>query len=124
MEESILFKVIVFLASAVICVPIAKRLGLSAVLGYLIAGIIIGPYALDFVGEQGEDIMHFAEFGVVMMLFLIGLEIEPKNFWKMRTAILGMGGMQVTGTMLITFIVFYLFDFSWEVSFTIAMAVS
>ena len=84
MSGSILFNAIVLLAGAVICVPIAKKLGLSSVLGYLLAGIIVGPYVLGFIGQEGEDIMHFAEFGVVMMLFLIGLEIEPKNFWEMR----------------------------------------
>ncbi|TXF90756.1 potassium transporter [Neolewinella aurantiaca] len=124
MTGSILFEAIVFLAGAVICVPLAKRFGLSSVLGYLIAGIVIGPFLLGFVGEEGENIMHFAEFGVVMMLFLIGLEIEPKNFWQMRKTIVGMGGAQVGGTMLVSFLLFQLFDFDWTVSLTFSMAVA
>ncbi|ANM30712.1 potassium transporter [Acidobacteria bacterium Mor1] len=94
-EGGIFYQAFVFLTAAVITVPVAKRLGLGSVLGYLIAGIAIGPFALDFVGEKGQDIMHFAEFGVVMMLFLVGLELEPALLWRMRTPILGLGGLQV-----------------------------
>ena len=69
----ILFQAFIYLLAAVVAVPIAKRLGLGSVLGYLLAGMVIGPFGLGFVGQEGEDVMHFAEFGVVMMLFLIGL---------------------------------------------------
>ncbi|WP_276166721.1 monovalent cation:proton antiporter-2 (CPA2) family protein [Zobellia alginiliquefaciens] len=124
MTGSILFEAIVFLLGAIICVSIAKRLGLSSVLGYLLAGVLIGPYVLGFIGNEGEDILHFAEFGVVMMLFLIGLEIEPKNFWKMRKTIVGMGGIQVAGTMLLSYFLFILFDFDWKVALTFSMAVA
>ena len=124
MNGSILFQAIVFLSGAVICVPIAKKLGLSSVLGYLLAGIIIGPYVLGFVGQEGEDILHFAEFGVVMMLFLIGLEIEPKNFWGMRKTIVGMGGAQVFGTILLSYFVLSLLGVGWQVAITISMAVA
>lgn len=124
MTGSILFEAIVFLAGAVICVPIAKRFGLSAVLGYLLAGILIGPYLLGFVGKEGEDILHFAEFGVVMMLFLIGLEINPKDFWNMRKTIVGMGGGQVLGTMILSYFLFIGLGFEWQVALTIAMAVA
>ncbi len=124
MTGSILFEAIVFLAGAVVAVPIAKRFGLSAVLGYLIAGILIGPYVLGFVGEEGDDILHFAEFGVVMMLFLIGLEIEPKNFWRMRKAIIGMGGAQVALTMAAAYGGFMLLGYEWRVALTIAMAIA
>ncbi|MGJ8659008.1 MAG: monovalent cation:proton antiporter-2 (CPA2) family protein [Cellulophaga fucicola] len=124
MTGSILFEAIVFLLGAIICVSIAKRLGLSSVLGYLLAGVLIGPYVFGFIGKEGEDILHFAEFGVVMMLFLIGLEIEPKNFWKMRKTIVGMGGLQVAGTMLLSYFLFMLFGFDWKVSLTLAMAVA
>jgi monovalent cation:proton antiporter-2 (CPA2) family protein len=92
------YQAFVYLAAAVVTVPLAKRLGLGSALGYLIAGIAIGPFGLDFVGEKGQDIMHFAEFGVVMMLFLIGLELQPSLLWRMRAPILGLGGLQVTVT--------------------------
>ncbi len=124
MTGSILFQAIVFLAGAVFCVPIAKRFGLSSVLGYLLAGILIGPFLLGFVGEEGGDILHFAEFGVVMMLFLIGLEINPKDFWKMRKTIVGMGGAQVAVTMLFSHGLFLLMGFDWKVALTVSMAVA
>ena len=95
MTGGLLGQAFVYLAAAVIAVPIAKRLGLGSVLGYLLAGIVIGPFGLGLVGDEGEDLMHFAEFGVVMMLFLIGLELEPTLLWRMRTPILGLGGLQV-----------------------------
>jgi CPA2 family monovalent cation:H+ antiporter-2 len=119
----ILFQAVIYLTAAIICVPIAKRLGLSSVLGFLIAGIIIGPFLLGFIGEEGEDIMHFAEFGVVMMLFLIGLEIEPSAFWRMRKSIIGLGGLQVGITLLLVFTgVIFIFDLSWQVALTVGMA--
>ncbi|MDN3492191.1 monovalent cation:proton antiporter-2 (CPA2) family protein [Winogradskyella bathintestinalis] len=124
MTGSLLFEAIVFLAGAIICVSIAKRLGLSSVIGYLLAGVLIGPYVLGFIGEEGDDILHFAEFGVVMMLFLIGLEIEPKNFWNMRKTILGMGGIQVGGTMFLSYLLFTFLGYDWEVALVISMAVA
>lgn len=82
-------------------VPIAHRLGLGSVLGYLIGGALIGPFALGWVGgAQGEEAMHFAEFGVVIMLFMIGLELEPSRLWRMRGPIFGLGGLQVSLTIL------------------------
>jgi Kef-type K+ transport system membrane component KefB len=86
----LLLQAFIYLCAAVIAVPIAKRLGLGSVLGYLIAGIIIGP-ATHLVGAETQAIQHFAEFGVVMMLFLVGLELEPKNLWRMRSKLLGFG---------------------------------
>ncbi|MBF8150615.1 cation:proton antiporter [Winogradskyella sp. F6397] len=124
MTGSLLFEAIMLLAAAVICVSIAKRLGLSSVLGYLFAGILIGPYLLGVIGEEGQDIMHFAEFGVVIMLFLIGLEIEPKNFWNMRKTILGMGGIQVAATMLLSYVCFTSFGYDSIVALVISMAVA
>lgn len=98
MSDSILFQAFVYLAAAVIFVPIAKRLGLGAVLGYLIGGVVIGPYVLGFIGTEGHHVMHFAEFGVVMMLFLVGLELRPALLWQLRKPILGLGGLQVATT--------------------------
>ena len=92
--EIFLLQLFIFLAAAAIAVPVAKKLGLGSVLGYLIAGIIIGPFGLSLIGEV-EEVMHFTEFGVVMMLFLVGLELKPSLLWQMRTPILGMGGSQV-----------------------------
>lgn len=91
----------IYLGAAVLLVPIAHRLGLGSVLGYLIGGALIGPFALGWVGgAQGEEAMHFAEFGVVIMLFMIGLELEPARLWRMRGPIFGLGGMQVVFTAL------------------------
>ena len=125
MDNSFFIQAIIYLSAAVICVPIAKKLGLSSVLGYLFAGIFIGPFVLGFIGQEGEDIMHFAEFGVVMMLFLIGLELEPEKFWRMRKFILGMGSMQLIGTAVSIFILSILFlDWNWQTSLVIALALS
>lgn len=98
--EHFLLQLFIFLAAAAIAVPIAKKLGLGSVLGYLIAGIIIGPFCLSLIGDI-EEVMHFTEFGVVMMLFLVGLELKPSLLWQMRTPILGMGGTQVVFTSII-----------------------
>src|SRR5436190_21899874 len=99
MSES-LYQTFIYLAAALAAVPLAKRLGLGSVLGYLLAGILIGPYALRFVGGGG-DVLNFAEFGVVLMLFLIGLELRPALLWRIRGPILGMGGLQVTVSALV-----------------------
>jgi len=84
----------IYLTAAVIAVPLAARLGLGSVLGYLLAGIAIGP-VLGLVGTEMQDLQHFAEFGVVMMLFLIGLEMDPRTLWDMRDRLLGLGGAQI-----------------------------
>jgi glutathione-regulated potassium-efflux system ancillary protein KefC/glutathione-regulated potassium-efflux system protein KefB len=94
--HSLLTQALVYLAGGVISVPIAKRLGLGSVLGYLIAGVLIGPFVLDLVGRPAE-VQKFAEFGVVILLFLIGLEVRPALLWKMRTAIFGLGLAQLLG---------------------------
>ena len=98
--EHFLLQLFIFLAAAAIAVPIAKKCGLGSVLGYLIAGIIIGPFGLSMIDDI-EEVMHFTEFGVVMMLFLVGLELKPSLLWQMRLPILGMGGTQVAVTSII-----------------------
>ena len=95
--QSLMTQALVYLAAGVIGVPIAKRLGLGSVLGYLIAGVLVGPFVLDLVGEAG-DVMRVAEFGVVILLFLIGLEVRPALLWRMKTAIFGLGAMQMAGS--------------------------
>ncbi|WP_425038326.1 monovalent cation:proton antiporter-2 (CPA2) family protein [Primorskyibacter sp. S187A] len=97
--ETFLYQASIFLAAAVIAVPIAARLGLGSVLGYLAAGIVIGPVLGLVGGHDAEEILHFAEFGVVMMLFLIGLELEPRALWDMRHKLIGLGGLQISLTM-------------------------
>ncbi len=90
---------IIFLAAAVIAVPIFKKLGLGAVLGYLAAGVAIGPYGFGLIGgEDGEEILHFGELGVVFLLFIIGLELRPSRLWALRRSIFGFGGAQLTIT--------------------------
>ncbi|MEM9835465.1 MAG: monovalent cation:proton antiporter-2 (CPA2) family protein [Bacteroidota bacterium] len=121
MADSLLFEVMVYLGAAILVVPIAQRLGLGSVLGYLLAGILIGPYLLDFIGERGEDLLHFAEFGVVMMLFLIGLELQPRLLWQLRTPILGMGGTQVIGSMMIIGGIALAFGLHWNQALAIGM---
>ncbi len=94
---SFLLTAFLFLAAGCLAVPIASALGLGSVLGYLIAGIALGPVLLS-LGVDVVGLQHFAEFGVVMMLFLVGLELEPKMLWAMRSRLLGLGGLQVAGT--------------------------
>src|ERR1035437_9724102 len=114
MSNIFLHDALIYLAAAVVFVPIAKKLGMGSVLGYLLGGIIIGPFFLGFIGQEGKDIMHFAEFGVVMMLFLVGLELEPSNFWRMRNLILGTGSVQLCTTTILIFAVFLFIGFSWQ----------
>lgn len=123
MSAETLTLVLVYLAAAVVAAPIAKRLGLGSVLGYLIAGAVIGPYALDLVGDA-EDVMHVAEFGVVIMLFLIGLEVQPQLLWRMRTAIFGLGGAQVLGTGAAIFGVSLAFGLDWRTALAVGMILS
>lgn len=114
----------VYLCAAVLAVPFAKRLGLGSVLGYLIAGVAIGPYALGLVGEKGADVMHASELGVVMMLFLIGLELQPSLLWQMRRPILGLGGSQVLGTTVVVAALALALGYTLPVALTVGMIAS
>ena len=110
----------IYLCAAVIAVPLAKRLGLGSVLGYLIAGVIIGP-VIGLVGEETTTLQHFAEFGVVMMLFLVGLELEPSMLWSMRRRLFGLGGLQVVFTTAVFTFLGILLGLDWRVALTIGM---
>lgn len=121
--DDFLLQAVIYLSAAVLCVPIAKRLGLSSVLGYIIAGMIIGPYILGLIGQKGKDVMHFAEFGVVMMLFLIGLELEPKKFWRLRRFIVGMGLFQVILSSALLFAGMY-YVLGWDINVSIAVSLT
>ncbi|MGN6297977.1 MAG: monovalent cation:proton antiporter-2 (CPA2) family protein [Ginsengibacter sp.] len=113
-QHQFLLQAIIFLTVAVIFVPVAKKLGLGSVLGYLLAGVVIGPFILGFVGNEGESILHFAEFGVVLMLFLIGLELQPELLWKLRKSILGLGVMQLIVTTACVAALAMAFGFGWQ----------
>lgn len=121
---SFLADAVVYLGAAVLCVPVAKRLGLGSVLGYLLAGVLIGPFLLGFIGEEGKDIMHFAEFGVVMMLFLVGLELEPALFWRMRRQVLGLGGAQVAITAGLLGAVAMAIGLPWQAALAVGLALA
>ncbi|AAK22191.1 monovalent cation:proton antiporter-2 (CPA2) family protein [Caulobacter vibrioides] len=121
--ENILTQTLVYLGAAVVSVPIAKRLGLGSVLGYLIAGVLIGPFALSLVGDQA-DVMKFAEFGVVILLFLIGLEVQPSTLWDMRKAIFGLGGAQVVGTALAIAAVALGLGLPWQTALAVGLVLA
>ncbi|MEO8406248.1 MAG: cation:proton antiporter, partial [Chitinophagaceae bacterium] len=123
-SNSFLVQACIYLAAAVVTVPIAKKLGLGSVLGYLIAGIIIGPALLGFIGKEGQDILHFAEFGVVMMLFVIGLELEPALLWRLRKSIIGLGGLQVLVTAVVITGLAMLFKLPWQSAAALGMTLS
>ncbi|QTH65029.1 cation:proton antiporter [Psychrosphaera ytuae] len=120
MEHNLLSDAVMYLLAAVVSVPIAKRLGLGSVLGYLVAGVIIGPYVLSFVSDT-KDVMHFAEFGVVLMLFLIGLELKPSLLYRMRVPIIGSGGLQVFLSTLVITAVGLGFGLQWQQAVAIGM---
>lgn len=122
-DASFLIQAAIYLSAAIVLVPIFKRLGLGSVLGYLIAGILIGPYALKLIPDP-EHVLHFAEFGVVLMLFLVGLELESQKVWELRKTLFGLGGLQVLFTLLLVAVVAHLFNFSWAVAIVIGMGVA
>ena len=123
MEKTLLFNVLIYLAAAVAVVPIAKRCGLGAVLGYLLAGMAIGPWGLRLI-DGVENILHFSEFGVVLLLFLIGLELEPKRLWSLRRPIFGWGSLQVGAVTLALFGAAVSFGVDWKTALIAALGLS
>jgi monovalent cation:proton antiporter-2 (CPA2) family protein len=120
--QDFLLGAFVYLGAAVIAAPVATRLGLGSVLGYLIAGIAIGPWLLGLVGgKQGQDVLHFAEFGVIVMLFLVGLELQPSKLWAMRKSIIGLGGLQVVATAAAIAAASFLLGIDWKSALVIGL---
>jgi len=126
MTGSFLVQAAVFLAAAAIAAPLAKKLHVSSVLGYLAAGVLIGPYGLGFVYAvyQVESILHIAEYGVALLLFLIGLELKPKRLWTMRGSIFGLGAGQVAVTTLLLTPAVALLGVPWDKAIFVALALS
>jgi CPA2 family monovalent cation:H+ antiporter-2/glutathione-regulated potassium-efflux system ancillary protein KefC len=136
MDLRLLINVFVFLVAGLAVVPLAQRFKLGSVLGYLIAGVIIGPFGVPLLLQlvlnahgaalidDPDKVRHFAEFGVIMMMFLIGMELEPAILWRLRRSILGLGGLQVTITSLALLAVGALLGHTWQASLAVGMALA
>ena len=107
---------VVLLSAAVIAVPIFKRIGLGSILGYLIAGLIIGPFGFAFFNNP-TAILHIAELGIVMYLFIIGLEMQPSHLWSLRKEIFGLGSLQILISVIALTGMCMSFGFSWKIAF-------
>jgi glutathione-regulated potassium-efflux system ancillary protein KefC len=114
---------LIYLSAAVIAVPLSRALGLGAIIGYLAAGIVIGPWGFGLVREV-EEILHFAEFGVVLMLFLVGLELEPRRLWNLRRPIFGWGGAQVAGCTAVLFAAAMAAGVEWRIALVAALGLA
>ncbi|MES1163301.1 MAG: monovalent cation:proton antiporter-2 (CPA2) family protein, partial [Rhizobacter sp.] len=114
---------LVYLAAAVLAVPLAKFLGLGSIIGYLAAGILIGPWGLKFVTNP-QDMLHFSEFGVVLMLFLVGLELEPRRLWSLRKPIFGWGSVQLFGSALLLAIAAIMTGVDWRIALVAALGLA
>ncbi len=119
-SHGFLAQALIYLAAAVIAVPISKRLGLGSVLGFLLAGVAIGPWGLKLIGDV-EAMLHFSEFGVVLLLFLVGLELNPKRLWRLRSSIFGMGTLQVVSTMGVVSAIGVALGLPWTVALVAGM---
>ena len=120
----------IYLSAAVIAVPLSKAFGLGSIIGYLVAGLAIGPWGLGLVSNV-TDILHFAEFGVVLMLFLVGLELKPKRLWSLRRPIFGWGSAQMVACSLVLFFSFYVLGYwapitfgSWQIALVAALGLA
>lgn len=118
--ESLLLQASIYLGAALLIVPLAVRAGLGSVLGYLAAGIVMGP-VLGLAGAETEDLRHYAEFGVVLMLFLVGLELEPAALWAMRRSLVGLGGLQIVLTSLAAALGLFWLGFPWPEAAVLGM---
>jgi len=114
---------LVFLGAAVVAVPLSKALGLGSIIGYLAAGLVIGPFGLALVSDP-VTILHFAEFGVVLMLFLVGLELEPKRLWAMRRPIFGWGSVQLFGSAALMTGVAVAFGIDWRLALVASLGLA
>ena len=125
MSESSVFLVqgLLYVGAAVLAVLVSHALGLGSIAGYLMAGIVIGPAGLKFV-TQVEDVRRIAELGVVFLMFVVGLELEPKRLLAMRGRLLALGGTQVVGTILVIFLLALAFGFDWRTGLIAGMALS
>jgi monovalent cation:proton antiporter-2 (CPA2) family protein len=123
-NQDFFFQALIYLGAAVISVPLAKKMGLGSVLGYLLAGVIIGPFIFGLVGKEADEVMHFAEFGVVLMLFVIGLELQPSLLWKMRKSIFGLGGLQVLITTIVIGAVAVMFGLQLNIAIAFGLVLS
>ncbi|WP_313503919.1 monovalent cation:proton antiporter-2 (CPA2) family protein [Kaistella carnis] len=123
-DNSLATTALIFLGAAIIMVPLVRKLGLSSVIGFILGGIIIGPFGLKLTGSDSNDIMEATEFGVIMLLFLVGLEIEPRKFWIIRKKIIGMGLGQMALTIGILFSIFYLADWRTDKALVAAICFS
>jgi monovalent cation:proton antiporter-2 (CPA2) family protein len=122
-EQGYLIQALIYLAAGVIFVPVFKRLGLGSVLGFLVAGVAIGPWGLGLV-KRPEAILHFAELGVVLLLFLVGLELNPRRVWQMRKAIFGMGAAQVVSTVAAVAAAGWALGLDWKVALVAGMGLA
>ncbi len=113
----------IYLVAAVIAVPLARCFGLGSVLGYLVAGVVIGP-VIGLVGQETATIQHFAEFGVVMMLFLVGMELDPRSLWAMRVRLFGLGGLQVLLTAAIGAVLAWWLGLRWQTAVAVGFIFS
>jgi glutathione-regulated potassium-efflux system ancillary protein KefC len=122
-DHGLLEQALVYLAAAVIAVPVCRRLGLGSVLGFLIAGMAIGPWGLRLIPDPGT-VLQFAELGVVLLLFLVGLELDPRRLWALRRPIFGMGGTQVALTVIVFTAIGRLFGLAWPVALATGMGLA
>ena len=121
MEDNILLALFALLAASAALVPLAKAIGLGTVLGYLAAGILIGPYGLKLLTDS-DTIRHIAEFGIVLMLFLIGLDLQPREVWRMRNKVIGLGLPQMLLTTLAVALAVYVSGFAFNVAIIVGLA--